>query len=366
MRLARTIVDGFPIFDFVPNFFVAKTEKIRKIRWNEKLKIQEHIEFFWRARNKLNCTYLPYFVSINSNIIESEGTDYPKYRVDRFTYFQKIQLKEIGVSDIIRKESQQNFTENDLCSIAYEQPDSGHPQDYIFIFSHMRSYSSLLSHILGSHPEISGYLEAHLSYSHPNDLLTLKQKVSDATEHQVFGRFVLDKILGRNLKVSDSVLNNERIRVIFLLRNPEDTIKSILNMGINLIGDEDTKWSEFLKDVKKICDYYISRLKQIENFSLRLKNKALFIESEKILDEPEHVFRQIENFLGLKEKLKQDYSTFKYTGLEGKGDPSSTIKKGKITRQKSNYDFHIPADILAQAQKAYIDCRDVLLKHSNF
>src|SRR5262245_13075611 len=34
----------------------------------------------------------------------------------------------------------------------------------LFVLSHMRSYSSLLSHVLGSHPEIDGYCETHLRY----------------------------------------------------------------------------------------------------------------------------------------------------------------------------------------------------------
>lgn len=37
--------------DIVLNFFVAVTEKIRKIRWNDKIEIgAEHAEFFWRAK----------------------------------------------------------------------------------------------------------------------------------------------------------------------------------------------------------------------------------------------------------------------------------------------------------------------------
>ncbi len=356
MGLARTIVDGFPIFDFVPNFFVAKTEKLKKIRWNEKLKIQEHIDFFWRARKELNCTYLPYFVSINSHARES--TDYSKYRTERAAYFQKMQAKEIGVSAIVSKENHSNYKESDVCSMAYNQPEQGHSQDYIFVLSHMRSYSSLLCHILGNHSEVSGYSEMHRSYSKLNDLLVLKQKVAVATDNQLFGSFILDKVLSPNLHISDSILNNDRVRLIFLLRNPEDTIKSILNMGINL-GSK----MEWHKDVDKVLAYYINRLKQIENYSLKMQKSALFIASEKILDDSEQTLKQLTGFLGLKTKLEKDYSIFKYTGLRGHGDPSAVIKEGKMIHQKSHYDIHIPSYILAQAQKSYDSCYRVLSKH---
>jgi hypothetical protein len=48
---------------------------------------------------------------------------------------------------------------------------------YIFLLSHMRSYSTLLCHILGSHSEVSGYSEARQAYVGIRDLFTLRYKV---------------------------------------------------------------------------------------------------------------------------------------------------------------------------------------------
>ena len=59
------------------------------------------------------------------------------------------------------------------------QSASPHADSYIFVLSHMRSFSSLLCHILGSHSEISGYLETHLSYIGRSDLHRLEAKVRD-------------------------------------------------------------------------------------------------------------------------------------------------------------------------------------------
>jgi hypothetical protein len=50
-------------------------------------------------------------------------------------------------------------------------------KDYIFIISHMRSYSSLLSHVLSSNHDICGYLEMHQSYSGWLDFVKLRFKV---------------------------------------------------------------------------------------------------------------------------------------------------------------------------------------------
>ena len=49
-------------------------------------------------------------------------------------------------------------------------------REYVIVLSHMRSYSTLLAHLLGSHPEIAGYAEMHTSYAQRRDLLRLRRK----------------------------------------------------------------------------------------------------------------------------------------------------------------------------------------------
>jgi hypothetical protein len=41
---------------------------------------------------------------------------------------------------------------------------SSDPYARIFLLSHMRAFTSLAGHILGSHPQINGYYEMHISY----------------------------------------------------------------------------------------------------------------------------------------------------------------------------------------------------------
>ncbi|MFC1577145.1 glycosyltransferase [Candidatus Omnitrophota bacterium] len=58
----RGFINGFPIYDKTPNFFVAKTVKIKEVMWDEELKIfREHEDFFLRAKGKLVITRLPKF-----------------------------------------------------------------------------------------------------------------------------------------------------------------------------------------------------------------------------------------------------------------------------------------------------------------
>ena len=46
---------------------------------------------------------------------------------------------------------------------------------HILLISHQRSHSTLLAHILGSHPEIDGYSELHQHYLSPVDLRSMTQ-----------------------------------------------------------------------------------------------------------------------------------------------------------------------------------------------
>ena len=45
----------------------------------------------------------------------------------------------------------------------------GMPDEYarIFLLSHMRTFTNLARHILGSHPRINGKYELHISYEDP-------------------------------------------------------------------------------------------------------------------------------------------------------------------------------------------------------
>ena len=69
----------------------------------------------------------------------------------------------------------------------------------LFVLGHMRSYSSLLCHILGSHPQVDGYCETHIKYRTWLDLLRLRSRVVQLTGEPLRGRYILDKVLHNTL-----------------------------------------------------------------------------------------------------------------------------------------------------------------------
>ena len=103
---------------------------------------------------------------------------------------------------------------------------------YLFVLGHMRSYSSLLCHILGSHPQIDGYCETHVKYRTRFDLLRLRSRVVKLTGEPLSGRYVLDKVL-HNYPLASSILRSPNTLSIVLVRRPVPTVQSIVNMGLH-------------------------------------------------------------------------------------------------------------------------------------
>ena len=222
-------------------------------------------------------------------------------------------------------------------------------KEYIFIISHIRSNSSLLSHILGSNEEIAGHCEMHQSYSGIRDLMKLRYKISLLQNENISDeRYVLDKMLSNHNRISRDILSMENIHWIFLLRQPEDTFKSIVNMGRKLVD------KEWYREPEKILAYYEARLHMMERFVHRIRGKSLFLESETLIKETDHTLGYLSDWLELHTPLNSEYSIFSDTGLPWYGDPSKTIKSGRIVRDKKSYeDIIIQEDILNKAQEVY-------------
>jgi hypothetical protein len=230
---------------------------------------------------------------------------------------------------------------------------------FLLVVSHMRSYSSLLCHILGSHREISGYSEAQQSYSGRNDLDRLARRVREYTGEPTLGRYVLDKLLHNRREIAIDILRRPDVRCIFLLRNARDTIASILNMAHAL------KHSGDFANPALVVAYYAQRLMQMEHYAPHVGGRAFFVESERLLDDTIGVLARLTQWLGLGEPLSPEYRTFRYTGMPGHGDPSPHIKAGTVVaddaeRHRDYVPTAIEGDLLEQADSAHARCRAAL------
>jgi hypothetical protein len=232
-------------------------------------------------------------------------------------------------------------------------------KEYLFILSHMRCHTSLLSHILGSHPEVTGHSEMHQGYSSSLDLLKLRCKVSIDNSNTLKGRYVLDKVL-KGYTLSQRILTASATKVIFMVRKPESSLKSIIAMGRSYAGVD---WH---RDPDKVLEYYVTRLSQLEEIAKTRAaagaSPAFFFDSERLLDRTALVLRELTQWLGLATELSPQYRIFETTGRLGWGDPSDSIKAARIVKSAGYRDeIELDAHILEQATPPFDRCRNTLL-----
>ena len=194
---------------------------------------------------------------------------------------------------------------------------------YLFVVGHMRSYSSLLAHILGSHPQITGYAEMHQKYRNVLDLLELTRKVERSCDKSCAGRYVLDKILHPQV-LEERVLRRKDVRVIAIAREPEASVASILAIR-----------SGGIDSIEGAIAYYLERMEALKHLSEMRDGDVAYVDGESILEVSGASLRGLTNYLGLEPALRSEYSTFRFTGVPKYGDPSEWIKAGRVVRRRA-------------------------------
>ena len=103
------------------------------------------------------------------------------------------------------------------------------PLQPIFLLSHMRSYSSVLGHIIGNNPEINGYYEMHLNYDNCKSFLRQKSRYLENHEFKKESKFLFDKILHNEHEINFDLISRKKSKIIITIREPEETILSIVS-----------------------------------------------------------------------------------------------------------------------------------------
>lgn len=224
----------------------------------------------------------------------------------------------------------------------------------------MRSYSSLLAHILGSSTEIDGYGETHVHYHDITSFASLRRRVKKSIGHDPQGKWLLDKILHNPIQPPDLLLNRAQIRTIIFIRRPESTLRSLLTSAIEVNGDARSHDPQF------VCDYYVSRLHRLRIDGERLGKDALYFESELFINSPQQFLSALGECLKLEAPLTMNYQVQSRSGQLGFGDSSPNIRAGTILGPEASTilpDIRIPPMILREAEAAYERCSCTLRRH---
>jgi hypothetical protein len=227
------------------------------------------------------------------------------------------------------------------------------PYRILFVLSHMRSGSSLLSHILSTNPEIIGYGETHLNYESENDFKALMFRLYWLNrEFKMSHIYILDKILHDHKFLNTAFLHSDSVYSIFLLREPQRAIPSILTIKPHLTEEQAT-------------DYYINRLSTLEEYAklINRKDRSLLITYDQLIQTSDLVFQRLQNFLSTKEGFSEKYDVLKTTGMRGIGDSSERLKSGKIIKKERQLDRQVSDELIKKARQSFDHCQSILSQY---
>lgn len=227
------------------------------------------------------------------------------------------------------------------------------------MLSHMRAYTSLAGHILGSHPEINGYYELHLDYKQDD---SEQHQVSRYQEHDTLknnSRFLFDKLLHNNYRLTDHLIHDKNNRILVSIRKPEATIKSILNLFRNKPDPAPFQNGE------EVTHYYCERLNALAEFCRQYKGRYFYYDAEEWITQPEVLLPKLQNWLGLSTPLTEKYQQFSQTGKARAGDSSEKIRGGAINKRPSDYSkITLKQEWVDLVSKKYIECRMAFIENS--
>jgi hypothetical protein len=219
---------------------------------------------------------------------------------------------------------------------------------YGFILAHMRSGSSLLSHILGSHPEIASAIETHTDYRTPVDLAELPIVICRRLRRlDLDTTYAIDQI--NHYYVDPSVLPHVD-KVVILFREPSRTLPSIM--------ERMSRWTE-----ETAVEYYVKRLAALCDYRQQLHNPPLCLEYEDLTQRTGETLAALARHFELSAPLQPSYRTTAVT--QRFGDNSQNIVSGKIIATKPRT-IAISTTALARCQAAYERCREQLRPLSHF
>ena len=199
---------------------------------------------------------------------------------------------------------------------------------YIFIVGHQRSGSSMLTQIICSHPDVSGFGESRTFYRGRSGLRKLRGEVFRI--HYQLGNLpplVLDKVLFAELLPDVDMIDGPDIHWLFLLRDPIRTMRSMIEM----FGDEESQLNYYRDRIAWLCE---------AAEKLHKRNRSFFTTYDQLIQNTEGELNAMTDFFGLDPSLTSNYELQPRAGKAGVGDSSNRITAGTILRQPREHPFH--------------------------
>jgi len=229
----------------------------------------------------------------------------------------------------------------------------------IFLLSHMRAFTTLAGHILGSHPQINGYYEMHISYEDASALDKQLDVFLEGDALKENSRYLFDKLLHNDYLLKPEQFGPANIKILVSLLEPERTIKSI----VNLFAQKEIE--DLYASPVEAANYYIARIQALADFSRTANQPYYYFDAELLQRAPERLLPRLSDWLELDTPLSERYQIFSHTGKARKGDSSERIHSGTIDRTPVDYShITIPEEVLRKAKEVYRECRQQLVNNA--
>ena len=226
----------------------------------------------------------------------------------------------------------------------------------LLLLGHMRSGSTLLLHLLLTNPEIAAMGERNVRYASAADLARLALAVRWAGTRPLRRlRYVADQINHNRFTANVELFQNPRVRVLFLLREPQSALASLLELS--------RTYYEHAWSVAKAVDYYVARMQAFVDLgaSIETPGRAALMRYETLTAQPVQSLESLRLFLRLNAGFSPSYPLQPFT--TERGDPGPKIKYGKIVPPGAAapaVDFK--AEELRRVREAYEGCRAALAR----
>ncbi|MEO0517167.1 MAG: hypothetical protein AAF171_07685 [Cyanobacteria bacterium P01_A01_bin.116] len=168
--------------------------------------------------------------------------------------------------------------------------------------------------------------------------------------------FFLDKVLHERYQISEKIIQRPDLKIIFLIRQPDRTLSSLVEMGHR--GK-----LKNLRNPENALAYYQSRLHSLTRYAELMEKEYLVVDSNEIIDKTDIFLKSLSAWLGLPIPLSEHYAQFKHTGHYGSGDTSTWIRSGVIKDTRRHQNIEIPSEIIQQAEGCFRSCKEILLSN---
>ena len=240
--------------------------------------------------------------------------------------------------------------------MVFTMPD---PYTRIFLLSHMRARTSLAGHILGSHPQINGYFEMHISYEDASALDKALEVYRQYETFKVDSRYLFDKLLHNDYRLCTGLAGPVDMKILVALREPEQAIRSM----VALFAARDVEHP--YASVAGATRYYVERIGTLADFCRSSGRPYYYYDAECFQTDPKALLSGLAGWLELDSPLSERYQRFSQTGKARMGDSSGLIQRGTIGESSADYaHIHLPDETLGRAQAAYRDCRSRIVDHA--